>query len=240
MISRKLLFILCFLTNSAFGGAWLQEKGHGLNVNTVRFQSVGSGSRYEFNPYIEHGLSERFTIGGNAGSWFENQDQSTRTQGYGELSVKMSLREFSRGAWSVQGIVGSVVDQEERGQRRSYPMSEGRTLFGQNFDFVSGSVYINTEFGARTFYGVRGNEWRLEQTVGWKHGRGNILLGQLNGIKNWNQQKSSSEYDLLELQASYVLPVGSSWNVQGGSSSIIAGENVAYAPTYFMGLWYRW
>ena len=239
MLRGVFLLINLLMASTAFAGAWVQPKGHGLNINTVRFQSAKSSSRYEFNPYIEHGVSDHLTVSGNVGSRIEDQTNSAaQTQGYGEISFRAPLTELLKSVFSVQGTVGTVMDRSSQGASITMPMSEIRLLQGQNF--LSESLYSNTEIGLRTFYGNRGNEWRLEQTMGWKHQAGRILIGQINAIQNWNKEKSASEYDSLELQASYVVPFQTRWNLQIGYGSVVAGENVAYLPTYFMGLWYRW
>ncbi len=236
-----LLMPFMFLSAKVLAGAWVQEKGRGLTINTVRLQADQERSRFEFNPYAEHGLSSRLTMAVNVGSSSEDQSRSKRNlQTYGEFSLRTPVREFSKSIMSAQVMAGSVMENSEDGQRRVYPLSDLRVMYGENFQF-SGleGLYLNSELGIRTFYGERGNEWRLEQTIGWKHNP-SVLLGQLIGVKNWKRELSAKEYDLLELQVSYVLPIFDLWSIQAGLSSALAGQNIASSPTLFMGVWYRW
>lgn len=230
MISRTSFLFILFFSSQSFAGAWLQEKGRGININTGRMSQTKTSSSFEFNPYVEWGITDEVTLSANGGVQ-KRRDAGVQGEvqtAYGEIASRFGLSHGKYGVLSLQGMLGAA----------STSVGEMRLLWGVS---PWSSLYFNTEVGVLSHFGQRPSEWRIEESAGWKHSGDRILLGQIFWIQPWKSADLSIENDSLEGRLSYVVPVFKAWSVQGGVSHFFVGTpQMTAGLSYFSGVWYRW
>ena len=241
------LSIAVVMPNAAWASAWLVSPGEWDILTSGRSQETPYRRTLELNPYIETGLRNDWGLGANLTS-----RQTTARDGgaesasavFGELFVKKPIYRGDFDILSLQlaaGTSGDTLGAQTRGLDELHPTAELRAMYGVSSDTYDwGSVFLNSEVAARSFFGKKGNEGRGEETLGWKTASDNLFLGQLFWTKNWNAELGAGDYDGLTGQVSYVHRWNDTWRTQAGVSTALGGRRVDFEPVYLISVWYRW
>ncbi|RZA07498.1 MAG: hypothetical protein EOP11_07505, partial [Proteobacteria bacterium] len=92
---------------AAQAGAWVQRDGGGQAILTARYQA-SVPAKLEVNPFVEYGLSPRFTVGANLGYRAIDRDTGKSSLGYAEVFGRYQILK-GKSVLSVQGMAGSAA-----------------------------------------------------------------------------------------------------------------------------------
>lgn len=246
----------------AWAGAWPQPDGHWLAIETFsdyraatqgynQFgQPTGRGSytQYELAPYIEYGLTPRWTVGFQPRAQEVVQSGLPGTRGAtGLVQVNLWARyALFRDSWnvlSVQGQVGIPGIQSRSSPVLAQPGAEyeARVLFGHAFRLPGGwSGYTDLETG----YRIEENGWadqiRGDATLGIRPAPGWLFLAQsFNTVSVGQASPGGSDYNLYRVAFSVVHDLTRHVALQVGMWHDAAGRNIALGNAGFAAVWLR-
>lgn len=265
LLKRVPILVVAFLVlqGTAFAGAWVQEKGRGLGILAVRWyesserwdeqRDITEAPRYrkfEFNPYIEYGVTERLTAGVNL---FLLDIDSAGDDGGGlsdmEFLGRYLLSETDFTASSVQFLVkapGPYTTDLAPGLGQDQYDIELRLLYGVGGTLGhgasgSGAWYANFEGGLRKRFGPPADEIRLDWAIGWKTpgGRWEFEAKQENIFGLRNAEAPSGEYDLHKFSPAVRFWASGRIGLQAGLSMDLYGRNTGKGKAALAALWIR-
>lgn len=246
----------------ARAGAWPELAGHWLAIETFsdyraavqgynQFgQPTGTGryTQYEFAPYIEYGLSPRWTIGFEPRSQVVVQSGLPGTRGAtGLVQINLWARyEVFRDAWnvvSVQGQVGFPGVQTPQPPALAQPGAEyeARALFGHAFRLADGwTGYTDLETGYRIEVDGWADQIRADGTLGIRPVQRWMFLAQtFNTLSVGQAAPGGSDYNLYRVALSVVHKVTPHIALQLGVWRDIGGRNIALGNAGFAAIWLR-
>ncbi len=258
------LFIAC--ASSAYAGAWVQPKGKGQVITTLRHyktnaffdenrdrgRKTGSYHKTSAEIYAEYGLAPAWTAGVQTSyQWIEARGGSAggRTSGLADTSffLRERLWEGEGDVFSIQQLVSVPGGYDER---RNPALGYGqidlelRALYGHSGTVEELAYFADLQGAYRKRFEGPADEIRADATVGLKPKEGYMLLAQsFNTIGLGNASTtafvtpSGPDYDLSTLSLSGVIDVPYDFSVQAGASTDIAGRNTGGGNTVFIALW---
>jgi hypothetical protein len=219
------LIMILGMSLEARGGAWVQPQGHFFtSVISYYYKTShyfdsdgnerkrgGSFTKFEFNPYLEYGLTAQDTIVLNVFYDWLKDDQGYRSfenDGFSDLEAGWRHLLWTDGSQVVSSQITVVVplgydieDNPRLGYGR-YAV-EGLLQYGSSFSFLGRNGFIDLAGGPRFYIGYPSDQLRAKATLG---------------------------YDLLE----WLQIIGSSelhWGLGNGSEKRV-GENITLTPDY--------
>jgi hypothetical protein len=269
MVRRALLFVFFLLLHGqAFAGAWVQDKGHGLSITTVKWyesddfwdqdRHLNEGPRYrkmEINPLLEYGVTEDFTAGINAFIPYIDASGQGSNFGLGDVEILGRYRLWKDDYSSVSTQL--LVKVPEAYDEHKLPLLgqgqydlEGRLLYGRGWQLYKSECFINVEGGFRKRFGAPADEVRFDWMVGWKSPgkEWEVDFKQENifGLRNNSGtttsdpfRERSSDYDLYKATLSASYWVVPRVGIQAGLIQDLYGRNTGKGIAPFIGLWIK-
>ncbi|HEX2549127.1 MAG TPA: hypothetical protein VHM20_04805 [Gammaproteobacteria bacterium] len=261
MIKKVLLFALFFCTTSlTFAGAWVQEKGQGLDILAVRRyesnqfwdsngnqQSSPVYKKWEISNYIEYGLGDKFTIGFYASALQSHTNAAgTQTGDYDNMLFGRYL------VWTGNSKVLSLqafVDALGSGVQFNIPASNSHLNTGQSVLF--GASGQNTRKTVSWFFGSlvgiverynAGNQAQVNFEGGLKFDSDQfwLLMQSFNTMSlDHIANPTGPHYNLYTLSGSAVYWLTKTLGLQVGMSQDVGGKNVGKGTSPFLATWFK-
>lgn len=230
VLSLSLLSLLPALP--AHAGGWVQEKGDTLFINQLTYftsnhyydrsgntQKEPSFSKLEYQPYLEYGLDEAYTIGGDAYLQRAWQNGSNNTGiADPEIFLRARLYHDNNQVFSLQPLVKLPSLYEDnsrtpRGGSRSTD-TELSLLYGRNLHWLSDRDYLDTRLGYRVRNRGLNNQTKADLAIGLSPAANWQVIPALRYVRADSLGNSATftengemDYDLLkaELGVAYQL-----------------------------------
>lgn len=241
----------------AHGGAWTKGESEGeFILNALFFQSDAffdrQGdkqnqpvfSKYEVNPYVEYGYSDRLTLGANVFLHYIEQDQpngSTSRENFGigdpELFARYRLQQGDNWVLSVQPLFKLPSIYSDAAVPRSgsdVADAELSLLGGYAFRWRGQSHYVETRLGYRhRFDEELEDQLRFDIKAGLRYNDRWEFIPAITTIWAVDARKDpvftedgQNDFDLVKLEAMARYNLNHSRYLQFGGFSHVYGENV--------------
>lgn len=253
------------MPSGASAGAWNQPEGQGQVIVTGRYYQTekfidNNGNthgqpkyaKFEFEPYVEYGVTDWLTIGSSARADYVRQYMGSNDHNYGigdaELFARMPVWKTGSMVVSVQPLIklpsawelynSPAIGRNGWDAEMKLAAGYGFSLFGNN-DYVDASIAYRSRFGA-------GDQLRYELAAGIYPWQSLGFIGRFSHIEPIGSEASSlgiisenQDYSLstAELSALYALSATSS--VQLGGYRNIDGENTGGGGGFMLGWWFN-
>ncbi len=251
-------------------GAWVQprhklfmslqtyyyETDHYFTDSGHRRDRGGDFRKWEFNPYLEYGLTERDTLVGNFFYDWLSDDASgkkKKTQGLADLELgwKHLVAHRDPYVFSVQGTLivptGYDIDDDPRlGYGRLG--AEGSVLLGRYFKLADRYGYIDTSLGYRYYLGYPGSQVRSTLSIGYDIVKPIQLMAtaELQYGLNDGDDKAvgpnlivEPDYRLLKLTLAARWRITEYYSVVGAWYAHAWGENTGGDGGFYVSLWLK-
>lgn len=253
-----------FVAASAHAGAWTQEKGHGQVILTGSYYQTDSlwnnaGTEtaqpeyrnYVLNPYLEYGLTDRFTVGANLLLVQAEQDTNPNVDNWGladtELFLRGKLYEHAGFVVSAEPMVKIPSNESSRdlpviGSRHpdaglGLSAGYGFTAFGQNH-------FANVDAGYRYRFSDPKDQMKFAATVGVGVTAQWMIMPQAFATYRMDSptvaaftQSSGDDYNLVKLQLSAVYKMRDDLSLQAGAFSHVDGKNTGGGEGLLLAVW---
>lgn len=260
--------LFCATSHSASASAWLQEKGNTQLITTANYYRAGEYfdnggkrtsqaifSKYELNPYVEYGLTERWTVG--ASLFLPYADQKNTAAGTDENYAFGDSEWFARTQlWSNENSVVSLKpfvklpgldDSDDLPKLISTHPDAGLAVsYGTNLSLFGYASFADIEAGYRYRFGSIHDQVQLAATLGTRVTPDILLLPQF--FATWRtdskpnasfSQSPQDDYNLLKAQFSVVVPLDDVTDIQAGAFTTIHGRNTGNGRGVVFALWRR-
>jgi protein XagA len=256
------VFLPLLTPAAAYAGAWAQPQGEGQVINTFSYYEVnvqgfnalgkpsghGEYTQLEYSPYVEYGLTNRWTVGFQPRLQYVTQSGLPGT-GHTLGLVQMNL--FARyevyrddsNALSMQGQVGipgaaTGINPELAQPNAEY---EGRVLYGHDFRLPNGwPAFLDVEAGYRLETDGNANQVRGDGTLGvYPSSRWTILVQSFNTVSVSPALPGDFDYNLNRVEISAVYSLTKRTAIQFGAWRDVAGKNISLGDAGIVALWYQ-
>lgn len=262
LLRTSLTLLLLALPQAALAGAWPQEAGHGQLINSFSYYEVnvdgynglgkpsgrGTYTQLEIAPYLEYGLTDRWTIGGQPRVQEVTQTGLPFTgHSFGlvqfNIFARYTLYNDDYNAVSVQGQAGIPGAATSHDPILAEPNAEyeGRALYGRGLVFPNGwTGFIDTEAGYRFETNGNANQIRADFTFGvtpvpkW-----NVFAQSFNTFSTSGAQPGAIGYNLYRVEISVVHTLTPSTAIQFGVWDDVGGHNISRGDAGIVALWFQ-
>lgn len=253
--------------SSAFAGAWLQQPGHTQLIITTSYyqaddflddhghrQPQETYRKAEVNPYLEYGLTSRWTLGANLLFQVVSQDDSTTGNpltnaalGDSEWFARCQLWKSDHAVISLRPFVklpGLDDSANVPAIASIHPDAGFAVAAGYSFTLYGLPAFVDGEFGYRYRFGEPHDQLTLAPTFGIRPYEKWLLLSQL--FSTWRMASEPAatftnsprnDYSLLKTQMSAVYQIDTSYSLQGGFFYNITGKNTGGGGGMILGVW---
>jgi hypothetical protein len=250
-------------------GAWTQDAGHGQIIFTSSFlqtsdqfdssgasRPFGYNGRFRqlaFNPYLEYGLSRRYTLVLNLNApllKYSNQYGATSSAGLGDVEVGIRRRlNSTESAWAISGQISAQFPAYSATRNPAPGNHQGdvetRLLVGRGATWAQHHVFWDAEAAYRYRSGPPADEFRSDFTSGINLTARFMAMGQMFVIKSLRNgdpftttnPNAQSDFDLYKAQVSLVTALGRGTRIQLGWNDAFAGRNTGGGHTATLGIW---
>ena len=268
----RLFIVVCAIlafSPQLYAGAWNQEAGHGQIIFTSSFLQTSSGfdssgasyrfgyngqfRQLAFNPYLEYGLTRRYTLVVNVNApllRYSNQYRATSSAGLGDIEVGIRRRLISlESPWAISGQITTQFPAYSA-TRNPAPGNhqedvEARLLIGRGATWAQHHVFWDAEAAYRYRSGPPADQFRTDLTGGLNLTPRFMAMGQMFVIKSLRNgdpftttnPNAQSDFDLYKAQLSLVTTLGHGTRLQVGWNDAFAGRNTGGGHTAILGLW---
>lgn len=265
LVASSALLVVAFALGGplpAWAGAWNEGEGHWLDVNTLSYYAVttdgynqlgqksGSGryQQIEINPYIEYGLTDKWTIGIQPRVQEIQQSNlpgTARAFGLVQFNtfVRFQLYRDNWNAWALQEQVDFSGVQTGTEPQLVQPNTEYETrlLYGRNFDLPGNwNGFADLEAAYRFETQGWANQIRLDIAVGVHPRPGWMILAQsLNTIGVTTPAPGQPDYNLYRVELSVVHELTPHIAVQIGAWHDAGGRDISLGNAGIVALWFR-
>ncbi|MBV8939494.1 MAG: hypothetical protein JO089_06615 [Alphaproteobacteria bacterium] len=244
----------------ACAGAWTQSENQGLVITTAAYYGAGdyfdnggsrrSQPRYtkeELNPYVEYGLRDGLTLGGNF--FIDRLDDTMHTRtGIGDSEIFLRRRLWQEGDYvlSVQPLArlpALASSQRQPALGSATPDAAVSLLGGMQFTAFGQTHYAEMDAGYRFRFGPRADQVLLAATLGLRLDPRLTVMPQLfqtfrMGAGNGSFTESPrDDYTLTTAQLSAVYQLTDADAVQAGAFSHVAGKNTGAGGGVLLAYW---
>jgi protein XagA len=251
-------------------GAWTQDARHGQLITTFsffqtsrayddsgsvkRFGDDGSFRQFTINPYLEYGLSSRYTLILNAQVPFLRYSNSYGAQssaGFGDFEFAVRRRlNAPESPWTISSQL-TVMFPAYSATRNPAPGNhqediEARFMIGHGSTLFQRHVFWDAQAAYRGRFGAPADQFRTDLTVGIDITPHLMAMGQFlnsqslrNGqsIETITNPNAQSDYDLHKCQLSLVIALPHKTRIQAGWNSTLSGRNTGRGQTAIIALW---
>lgn len=261
MIKKILLFILLTYCAYSYAGAWVQEKGHWLNILGIahytstqfwdsngHLQTSPTYTKNEIAEYFEYGLTEKITLGAYLNA-LRSHTLAAGTQAGSNDNLIFGRFLLWKSDWSALSTQ-LYVDKLGRAVEFNIPPSNSRFNTGEALLFGTGGK-IGKEVNQYWFFGSllgfiqrysAGNLLQLNFEGGIKVRNDSVLIM----LQNYNtlsvahlSAPNGTEYNLVTLAPSIVYWLTNNLGVQLGLTQDVYGQNVGKGRAAFTAMWLR-
>jgi hypothetical protein len=247
--------------HTAWAGAWPQEPGQWQAIEQFTYyqaavqgtgphgEPVGIGTYHqmEFAPYVEYGLTDRWTLGTQPrlqSVWTESAGATKWSDGLAQLNVfaRYTVYHGDYDVVAVQGQVGVPGAATSADPQVAYPNTEYelRGLYGHGFSLGSWTGFTDAEVAGRLRMGADADEVRLDLTAGVRPVPDWMLLVQsFSTIGLRDNGPGGADYSITKLYASLVYDITPRVSVQVGGYRELAGRNVSLGNAGLLALWLK-
>jgi len=263
------LGLLAGLVDAAGAAAWTQPAGQGLAIIKVdeyqsdrywdrdrHSQDTATYRKFELNPYLEYGVTDRTTLGANVFVLHVEQEGSGNSTGLGDVELFGRYRLYS-GGWDSLALQFLMKLPTGYDKNEAVALGAGqvdaeiRLLYGRGGTYGSGvhlrSWYYDVEAGLRKRYGEPTDELRLDWLAGWRPTpdwtleikQENILaLARVSppsgaAVSRW------ADYDLHKVTIGAIYQVSTHVAANVGVGYDIAGRNAGQGIAPYLAIWRR-
>jgi hypothetical protein len=224
------------------------------NGAVQRFANGGSFQMLTLNPYLEYGLTSRYTLVVNTQVPFLDYRDSygnQRSAGFGDTEVAVRRRLIaSDSPWVLSGQL-TVMFPMYSARRDPAPGNhqedvEIRFLAGRGQKLWRRHTFWDGEVAYRSRFGAPADQVRADLTAGIDITPRVMAMGQLfNSISMRNGQpldtitnpNAQSDFDLHKGQVSLVTAVRRGTRIQVGWNDTLSGRNTGRGQTALIALW---
>jgi len=253
----------------AGAGAWNESAGHGQIIFTSSFLQTssafddsGTSRRFGyngqfrqvvFNPYVEYGLTRKYTLVFSANApllRYSNQYGAASSAGLGDIEVGVRRRlNSSESPWALSAQITAQFpaysSKQDPAPGNHQEDLEARLLVGRGATWGQHHVFGDVEAGYRYRSGAPADQFRADVTTGLDLTPRVMAMGQVFAIKGLRNGDSfsisnpnaQSDFDLYKTQFSLVTRVGRSMRIQLGCNDAFAGRNTGGGYGPFVGVW---
>lgn len=254
---------LVALPVAAHAGAWPEQAGHWLMIDSLSYYQVGvSGydtfgrpagtgtyKQTEFSPYIEYGLNNLWTIGMQPRVQYVTQSGLPGTKStFGLVQWNLFLRRvLYRDDWNVlsaQGQVGipGAANGNEPLLAQPNAEYEARLLYGRSFTLPNGwRGFTDLEAGYRVETHGWADQVRADGTIGLNLTPNWLVMAQsFNTVSVGRAAPGGSDYDLYRVELSAVRALTPHVSLQFGAWHDVAGRRIALGNAGIVAIWLRY
>jgi len=258
------ILICTAMPKISHAGAWSLPEGKGQIISTTTYdqadrffdregklRSPATFSKIDTTLFIEHGLSERFTlVGATAYQDVDYIGRNGREQfsGFGESQIGLRYQAYrtdkSVGSVQLSYIVATngenIPDADLGNGADSF---EIRGLLGRSFNIIDKPAFADIQGAWRHRSGNNPDEWRGDITIGVRPSPKILIMGQVFYVHNGSRDMVIDRIlsnESLKLQGSLVYDWKPNRSVQIGAFQTIAGRNVVQEKAVFIGVWQRY
>jgi hypothetical protein len=247
---------------AAYAGAWPQAAGGGQLINTFSYYEVnvqgynsigkpaghGSYTQLELAPYLEYGLTDRWTIGAQPRVQYLKQTGLPSTgHSFGLVQFNMFARytifHDDWNAVSAQGQLGIPGTSTEAPPELAQPNAEyeARLLYGHAFTLPNGwPGFLDTEGAYRLESNGNASQVRADATIGITPVTNWMILAQnFNTISVGTAVPGSIDYNLNRVELSVLRTLGRRFAVQFGAWDDVDGRNISLGDAGIAAVWVR-
>ena|ERR1700733_12325695 len=256
------VFLPVLAPAAAYAGAWAQPQGQGQVINTFSYYEVnvqgfnalgrpsgqGEYTQLEYSPYVEYGLTNRWTVGLQPRFQYVTQSGlpgTGRTLGLVQMNLLARYQVYrdDLNALSIQGQVGIPGAATGISPELAQPNAEyeGRVLYGRNFSLPHGwPAFLDVEAGYRLETDGNANQVRGDGTLGFvPSSRWTILAQSFNTISVSQALPGDFNYNLNRVEISAVYGLTKKASIQFGAWRDVAGKNISLGTAGIVALWYQ-
>ncbi|WOI53404.1 hypothetical protein [Parvularcula sp. LCG005] len=239
---------LMALTGTALASPWGRLAQDYLAISRIdHYRSTDSGRDFQqqsAQTYVEYGLTDHWTIGGQAAQgWQRKKDAFGDDHRAGlidaELFVQRRFLETGGHVLSVQGLVAPQTPLDEMVAIDTGDQREAAGQIAVLYGFSRERHFIAASTGWRKSFGDDADQWRTDVTIG-RHGPdGGMTLLDIYSTVSIGASLAvyGIDYDLVTLAPSRVFKVGRRSHLQIGARFDVAGENIDRGHGAFIALW---
>lgn len=256
-----LIIISSVFCSSVYAGAWVQEKGHGLNILSFRryistaywtsggrLQSTSAYAKYEIDEYFEYGLTDRLT-GGIYLSGLQSHTSAMGTQrGVNDTEI-LGRYLLWKDDWKVLSVQ-AFVDKLGRAAQFNVPPQNSKLNTGEAILYgMSGKLgektdrywFFDAALGLVQRYSA-GNQLHLDLEAGWKFHENKfwLLLQNYNTLSlDHPSYPQGVGYNLITVAPSVVYWINQVVGFQAGVAQDLYGQNVGKGTGPFLASWLK-
>lgn len=265
----KKLFLaiaLLFPSSLAIAGAWTQEKGKWQLITTAHIyqaayyfdangkkQPQAAFFKQELSQYVEYGLRDNLTLGGQTSVARAFQQNASTTQNSGwnvsdsEFFARYRAWQTPDNVFSLQPsiIIPSFDSKSARPKIGSDDFSFSlRGNAGHHFSLWGKMHYANASLGYVHRLGTPNDQLKIDMTLGMNITNNWQLMPQAFATRavgspkmNGFTQSSADDYDLTKLQLSVLYRVTENRTLQLGAYKNLAGKNTGNGQGVLFAYW---
>lgn len=257
------LAALCaaFFAFSAHAGAWTQPAGKGQVIVTGLYSSADSfynttGSKqsqatyrkFELNPYLEYGLTDRVTLGANLSLQRASQSNDTNWGvGDSEFFARFRVAQLRGFVISMQPLVKLPSPESSNASPAlggRHPDAEMGASLGYGFDLFGQHHFANLDSGYRYRFGDPKDQLKLAATAGFSLTPQWMVMPQFFLTRRMSApasagftQSSGDDYNENKLQLSVVYKLDERWSLQAGAFTNLRGKNIGDGDGAILSVW---
>jgi hypothetical protein len=265
-----LLFAAIMFPAVLHAGPWTQDANHGQLITSLSwfqtsrtFDSSGSVERFGYggrfrqwvlNPYMEYGLTSRYTLVLNAQVPFlnyVNTFNSKSSAGPGDIEIGARRRlNGPESRWILSSQLTAMFPAYSA-TRDPAPGNheedlETRFLIGRNATLLHRHLFWDAQLAYRARFGAPADQFRSDLTAGMDISKRLMAMGQFFNIwsmrngqpsRKINNPNAQSDYDLQKYQLSILITAANKTRIQVGWNNTLAGRNTGRGQTAIIALW---
>jgi hypothetical protein len=245
---------LCLIASAVYAGAWTRQAGSGLYIQNASYyftnkffdnsgnkKTFSGYGKYELNPYLEYGLSDRLTIGSNI--FLQRVSQTTNNinnqtnWGIGDSEFFSRLRLWQKNGFIVSAEpmvkLPSLVREAAMPQIGNRNFDAAITLSG-GYGYKAWQLnhFVNIDIGYNHRFGSPHDQVKFSGTAGFSVSENWMVIAQVFNTSRFGTniaptftESSADDYNLTKLQISAIYKIDSKLSLQTGIFSNIAGRN---------------
>ncbi len=269
IILLSIMACLAAYGQEVVAGAWGQEKGHlflsaqAYYYTTDRYYDSQGDShdrggrfyKYEINPYLEYGVTQRDTLIANVffDTLTDDASGSERTTtGLADLEIGLQHRFYKgqQGIAAIQGLLviptGYDIDDDPRLGYGRFGAEIG-ILYGRSYKFMNQYGFLDLRLGVRDYFGYPATQIRPMITAGYDlSSKWQVMAsGEMHyGLDNGSEKKLGPNllvqpnYRLLKLTLSARYRISSNYSIVASGYAHAWGEDTGGGGGAYVSLWY--
>ena len=273
---RRTNIVFCLLVAAVFlplqseAAAWLQPKGDGLVIGNIQpytscrywdtqgnLHSGPCFDQFAVNPYVEYGVTSRFTAILNPTflSYKQSGNSSPFGLGYATVGGRFLISKKDYSAFSFQALYNQPFKSQNFGDNTS-PSTQAtiaseeryvdlRLLYGTGGKFNSIALntwYADVETSYNPYFDGAADQLHFDFMLGWKTLSEKLIfeIQELNTVTlNDPHNAQQPNYNLCTIMPNIRYVFRKNLSVQVGVKQDFYGTNIGMGTAPFFALWYQ-